>query len=112
MLNSCIAGKDNIFDKIQKMRKVKNSAPNSIDGNKDPEGRFAEVYGNLYNSTNDKDETEAIMSEITCSINIDSLEDVNLVIPEVIEGVVKIQIVSNMHHLRSIITSRISSKPS
>ena len=89
MLNSCIAGKDNIFDKIQKMRKVKNSAPNSIDGNKDPAGRFAEVYGNLYNSTNDKDETEAIMSEITWSINIDSLEDVNLVTPEVIEGVVK-----------------------
>ena len=33
------------------MRKVKNSAPNSIDGNKDPAERFAEVYGNLYNST-------------------------------------------------------------
>ena len=68
---------------------MKNVGPNSIDGNENPAERFAEVYRQLYNSTNDKDETEGILSEITCSINADSLNDVNLVTPEVIEGVVK-----------------------
>ena len=59
MLSACLAGKDNIFDKIQKMRKVKNALPTTIDGSESPANQFAEVYGRLYNSTNDKDDTEA-----------------------------------------------------
>ena len=39
------------------MRRVENSAPKAIDGNDKPAERFAEVYGKLYSSTNDEDDT-------------------------------------------------------
>ena len=89
MLNSCLAGKDNIFDKIHKMRRVKNDIPKKIDGHEKPSERFAEVYGQLYNSTNDKHETDAILNEVTSLIDDNSLKDIDLVTPEVIEDVVK-----------------------
>ena len=88
MLSACIAGKDNIFDKIQKMRKVKNALPTTIDGSESPANKFAEVYGRLYNSTNDKDDTENIFREIQDSIDESSLQEVALVTPELIKNVI------------------------
>ena len=56
LINSCINGRDNIFDKIQKMRRLRNKILSTIDGKKYPEKRFKDVYEELYNSTNDKEE--------------------------------------------------------
>ena len=64
LLNSCLNGKDNIFDKLHKMRRVNNSLPTSIDGNEKPTDRFAEVYGKLYSSANDRENTEQILAKI------------------------------------------------
>ena len=89
MLNACVNGKDNIFDKIRSMRRTKNTAPKSIDGDENPARRFAEVYGNLYNSTNDMDETNEILAEIDSSVNAHSIGDVDLVTPELIGEVAK-----------------------
>ena len=36
LLNSCITGKNNIFDELRRMRQVKKNPPTSIDGNTDP----------------------------------------------------------------------------
>ena len=88
LLSACLAGKDNIFDKIHTMRKVKNVSPTVIDGIESPPDRFAEVYGKLYNSTNDKDDIEAILIEMQNSINPNSLQDVNLVTPSVIKDAI------------------------
>ena len=94
LLSACLAGKDNIFDKLHKMRKVKSSSPTTMDGHSKPAERFQEVYSKLYSSTDDEDETKSILDEIDASIDAKSLEDVDLVTPEVIENVVK-QIKSN-----------------
>ena len=88
MLNACLAGKENIFDKIKKMRQVKNEAPSAIDGNDSPANRFAQVYDKLYNSTNDKEDTDAMINKIQCSVKEDSIKDVNLVTPDVIKNVI------------------------
>ena len=89
MPNSCLAGKDNIFDKIHKMRRTKNDAPMKIDGHEKPSERFAEVYGQLYNSTDDKHKTEVIPNKVRGLIDDNSLKDVDLVTPEVTGDVVK-----------------------
>ena len=96
MLNSCLAGKDNIFDKIHKLRRVKNNTPKKIDGHEKPSERFAEVYEQLYNSAEDKHETEAILNEVTGLLDDNSLKDVDLVTPDIIGDVVK-EIKSNKH---------------
>lgn len=88
MLDACLAGKDNIFDKIRNMRRVSNVLPTVIDGNESPASRFAEVYGKLYNSVDDKDETNTILTSIQSSINKRSLQDVDLVTSNLIEEVV------------------------
>ena len=88
MLNACLAGKENIFDQIKKMRKVKNKLPTCIDGNDAPANRFAEVYGELYNSASDKDETEMIFQDILASVDASSLNEVALVTPKLVENVI------------------------
>ena len=88
LLNACLAGKGNIFDEIHKIRRVNAPTTTSIDGNDKPAERFAEVYGNLYNSVNDKKDTKVILDTLQASITMDSLEDVNLVTPDVIKDVV------------------------
>ena len=89
LLNSCLAGKNNIFDEIRKMRRVKSNAPSSIDGNDQPAKRFAEVYETLYNSTNDTGMTKLMLDKVEREIDDKSLQDVDLVTLEVIEEVVK-----------------------
>ena len=93
LVNSCINGKDNIFDKIQQMRRIKNKIPSTIDGNDNPEKRFKEVCTELYNSTNDKQEITETLVEIKRSITdkgIDSsMSEVARVTPDLISDVIK-----------------------
>ena len=76
------------------MRRVKNDPPKIIDGNDKPAEQFGNVYSKLYSSTNDEDDTKSILNEMEASLNVESLSDVDVVTPEVIEDVVK-QIKSN-----------------
>ena len=72
------------------MRKVKNrDIPTFIDGYDKPSERFAEVYGELYSSVDDKEDTKKIFNVINGSIGEDSIEDVNLVTPKLIEDVIE-----------------------
>ena len=57
---SLLQGNNSIFDEIRKMRKTNDNTPGKIDGYDDPAQRFSEVYGKLYNSTNDSVETSNI----------------------------------------------------
>ena len=88
MHGACVTGKDNIFDKIHRMRKVKNVLPTVIDDNESPPERFADVYGKLYNSVDDKKDIEKIFDQIQGSVNVNSLKDVDLVTPDLIRDVV------------------------
>ncbi len=89
LLNACVAGKNNIFDELRKMRSVQKKSPSVIDGNSNPAERFAEVYNKLYNCTQDADDTENILRSVESNINENSLQDVDLVTADVIEEVVK-----------------------
>ena len=89
LLNSCLAGKNNIFDEIRKMRSVRNNAPKSIDGSEKPAERFAEVYGELYNSVDDALETRNLFEQVETCIDANSLHDVDLITADVIADVVK-----------------------
>ena len=88
LMNACLAGKNNIFDELRKMRQVKKNAPAFIDGNANPAERFAEVYSKLYSCTNDANETEKILQSIDAKIDNNSLQNVDLVTADVIEDVV------------------------
>ena len=88
LLKACVAGNNNIFEEIRKMRKTEDNAPTTIDGNNNPAQRFGDVYEKLYNSTDDAMETKDILAEVEASIDDNALEDVNLVTADVINDVV------------------------
>ena len=46
-----------IFHELRKIGKVKNHVPHSMDGKMNVSDTFANVYQNLYNSADDRDET-------------------------------------------------------
>ena len=87
LLHSCVNGKNNIFDELHKG--VKGCHPSRIDNNENPAARFAEVYEDLYCSANDSEETESMFAEIETLINTESIDDVELVTPDVIMAVSK-----------------------
>ena len=89
LLTSCLNGKDNIFDKLKKLRYVNSSCPERIDGFDDPAHRFQCVYKNLYNSTDDRKDTLKLMHEIDSLIDDSSLTTVELVTPNLIEKLSK-----------------------
>ena len=89
LLTSCLNGKENIFDKLKKLRYVNSSCPERIDGFDDPAHRFQCVYKNLYNSADDREETTKLMQEINSSIDDSSLKAVELVTPNLIEKLSK-----------------------
>ena len=85
LLDACINGKGNIFDEIRKIRKVKKNSPQCIDGCNNVPEKFANVYEELFNSTNDKHETLKTFWKVDNAINNSSLSDVDLVDIDVIK---------------------------
>ena len=88
LVKSCATTGNDIFDELRKLRHVQEDPPSIIDGNIKPEERFAEVYGKLYNSIDDKSEATRILEEIEVSITADSLSQVDKVTTDVIAEVI------------------------
>ena len=94
LINSCVSGKNNIFDEIRKMRRTVDNVPDQIDGHDNPAQRFGDVYKDLYNSTNDTAETKDLLAEINAGISENDLKDIDLVTNDVIADAIK-QVNSN-----------------
>ena len=86
MFNACVNGSSDIFDEIRRLRRSKPIVATSMDGNKDKiPGHFKNIYSNLYNSVDDKEELLDLQEEIEKSVNFSSLDDVEKVTPEVVK---------------------------
>ena len=86
LLDACVNGNGNIFTEIKKMRKSKPVVATSMDNeNDDIPNHFKGIYSKLYNSVNDKDELEAIQSEVENNISFAHLNDVEKVTAEIVK---------------------------
>ena len=86
LLDACINGNGDIFLEIKKLRKAKPVAATSMDGVTDniPD-HFRGIFKELYNSANDKEELVGVLTEVEDRINESSLDDVQLVTPEIVK---------------------------
>ena len=85
LLDACINGNGDIFTEIKKLRKSKPIVATSMDGVKDDiPGHFKNIFKDIYNSANDQAELLEVMKEVEAKINYDSLNDVDLVTPEIV----------------------------
>ena len=89
LLENCMAGGNDVFDELRKMRQVRSEPPAVIDGNSKPSERFADVYGQLYNSVDDQDDVQVITYEVESHINSNSLSDVEKVTEHLIADVIR-----------------------
>ena len=72
---------------IKKLRRAHPVIATSMDGKtEDIPGYFKEIFSNLYNSANDKDE---VLNEVEDKIDSSSLEDVKLVTPDIVKKLLK-----------------------
>lgn len=88
LLQSCVTGKNNIFDEIRRMRKTTDRSPCKIDGNENPVERFGEVYETLFNSAGDQAAMNKILSDINSKMGVNDLEEVDRITPEIISEAV------------------------
>ena len=89
LLNSCVSGRNNVFDEIRKMRRTTDNIPDKIDGSDKPAYRFGEVYKELYNSAGDSAEMNKLLKEINSKISSDDLIEIDRVTTDVISDAVK-----------------------
>ena len=72
------------------MRKSKPVIASSMDGRKvNIQEHFKDIYGNLYNSIEDKKNIEDILEETNSGINFSHIYDVEKVTPDIIKEAVK-----------------------
>ena len=89
LLNSCLYGESDIFVEIKKLRKPENISVTSIDGvNKNVEDHFANIYKDLFNSVDDKEDLKSIYKTVDEKIDINSVIDVDKVTPAVVKEAV------------------------
>ena len=85
LLNSCLNGEENLYDKIKKSRICRQTFASSIDNvTENIPMHFAEIYENLYNSVEDKDDLRIVEKYINSHINTVSLRYVNCITKEVL----------------------------
>ena len=89
LLENCMVGGNDVFKELRKMRQVRSEPPAVIDGNTEPSERFADVYGQLYNSADDQDDVQVITYEVESHINSNSLSDVEKVTEYLIADVIR-----------------------
>ena len=86
LLDACITDRTDIFKEIRKIRRAPPSVPVTMDGVKSQiESHFAKVYERLYNSVDDKEGTQEVKDYLNRNIDERSLDDVNLVTPNLVE---------------------------
>ena len=90
LLNACINGNGNIFKEIKALRRSKASVASSIDGNNENvTEHFAQIYSGLYNSVDGSDDIDELKKQVNESITIESLDDVNKVVPDIVRSATK-----------------------
>ena len=91
LLDACINGNGDIFKEIKKLRRSKPTVATSMDGEKnDIPGHFKNIFENVYNSANDKDDLKKVLVEVEAKITEASFSDVDLVTPEVVNKQLRI----------------------
>ena len=90
LLDACINGNGDLFLEIKKLRRSKPVAATSMDGvTDDIPGHFKNIFSNIYNSADDKDELADVLSEVEDKIDVSSVADVRLVTPEIVRKAAK-----------------------
>ena len=89
LLDSCINNNGDIFVELKKLRNKDPDRTTVIDG-KDANisNHFADIYNNLYNSTDDQEDVEELLGRINEIIDSKSIEDVHKITPDVVEKAV------------------------
>ena len=86
LLDACLNGGGDIFKEIKKLRATKPTVAASMDGvQNDVSGHFKNIYSELYNSVNDREDLIKIADETETKVNFLSLMDVDKVTPDVIK---------------------------
>ena len=89
-LDMCLNGEADMFKEIKKLRKAPEHVSDSIDGEKeDIQGHFANIYSDLYNSTDDAADLEKVNEDINNNINFTHIHDVEKVTQEVVKEAAK-----------------------
>ena len=86
LLDACLNGDGNLFSEIKKIRKSEPCIANSMDGVTDRvDNHFKNIYSNLYNSTDDKEDLDILAKNVDKKVNICHLHDVLKVTPGVVK---------------------------
>ena len=86
LLDACLNGNGDVFTEIKKIRRHKPTVATSMDNVKENiPHHFKEIYENLYNSVNDKQEMIELKEYVESNINHAQLYEVNKVTPDVIK---------------------------
>ena len=86
LLNCCIHGEENIFDKIRKSRKYHENLTTSIDGisGNDIPKHFAGIYKDLYNSVDDQEQLRIVEEDVQADINNTALDHIDDITADVL----------------------------
>ena len=86
LLDACLNGNGDIFKEIKNMRACRPVIATSMDGKKDNvEEHFKDIYKNLYNSVNDKDDMLNLFQKVNNEINCSHIHDVLKVTPSLVK---------------------------
>ena len=86
LLDACLNGNGDVFKEIKKMRKSAPIVASSMDGEKENVGEhFKDIYKDLYNSVDDKDDIANILEVVNNGINNSHAHDVKKVTPEIVK---------------------------
>ena len=90
LLDACLNGNGEVFKEIKKLRKSAPVIASSMDGKKENIGEhFKDVYEDLYNSVDDKENVENLLEEVNNGINFTHVHDVKKVTPDLVKEAVK-----------------------
>ena len=90
LLEATLNNGTDLFKQIRKMRKSNNNVANKIDGvSVNIPDHFANIYSNLYNSTNDTDNLKKVKTDIDIGITDSSLIHVEKITPQIVKSAVK-----------------------
>ena len=86
LLNACLNSDKDLFEEIKKMRRTNEVVASSMDGKtEDIPGHFKEIYSQLYNSVDDREDLEKICDTVEQKINFSSIYDVKKVTPSIVK---------------------------
>ena len=89
-MDACLNGNGDIFKEIKKMRKTQPIVASTMDGKKNNlEEHFKDIYGNLYNSVDDKEKILEVLNIVNDGINHTHVHDVMKVTPDVVKEATK-----------------------